>query len=132
VAFDPASLYSLAHLLRLQSKGDDAQLRSCISRAYYGAFIVARDAAKVPSYGQNGHETVINHYLAGSPNEKTIGDALKKLKKLRVHADYKPTAPCAASQGMDAMSLSAKVLRALGSLPAQAINAGAPPPSATP
>lgn len=123
--FAPASFYALAHLLRLQSKGDDANLRTSISRAYYGAFIVARDAKGASSLGPSGHSAVINEYRQGDAKEQSISDNLKALKWLREIADYQPRTQCLSKYGTDAMTQSAKVLRALGVTPPSMLVTGA-------
>lgn len=111
--FDPATFCDLANILRRSSNGDDARLRSSISRAYYGAFIVARDAAGVSSFGKSGHTTVIDYYAGGNAQDQIISDALKRLKAMRERADYSPSSQCRPAEGDMALGLSSKVIRAL-------------------
>lgn len=127
--FSPSSFYALAHLLSLQSKGDDAQLRTSISRAYYSAFIEARDAKGLSSRGATGHKEVISRYKNGDAREQSIADHLKSLKWLREVADYEPTTPCKTVYGTDAISHSAKVLKALGIAPPTMLGQGAGVPA---
>lgn len=124
--------------MQRQSKGDDAPLRSCISRAYYGALIVARDAVQPPisTFGKGSHKAVIDHYRVrgkANPKDKIISDALANLKDLREIADYEPTTACKPTDGHKAMTESSKVLKTLGAFPnPNPPPAAAAPPPATP
>lgn len=115
--FAPESFYELAYLLSMQSNGDDAKLRTCISRAYYGALIVARDAKRLSTQGPGGHDNVINAYLTGNHTDAVIGESLRSLKKLRKKADYDPHLPCSKTDGTNALTYSSKVLKMLGVKP---------------
>lgn len=117
MSFTAVDFYALADELILQSKGDDAKLRSGISRAYYGALISARDAKKISTVGTTGHSQLINTYRAGSFAEKVIGDSLADLKKLREVADYEPKTPCPTTNGTLAITYASKILKGLGITP---------------
>ena len=72
---------------------DEAKLRTAISRAYYGAFCLARNKKGLKSYkpqkGENIHWKVINEYKRSPDyNEKFVGNTLDKLRKNRNDADY--------------------------------------------
>src|SRR5437773_586053 len=66
---------------------NEIKLRSAISRAYYAAFLLARDKLKVPSGPGTPeiHREVINQVRRRS---KMFGDYLYELKELRKTADY--------------------------------------------
>lgn len=119
MGFTAESFYRLATLLQRQSQGDDdAQLRTCISRAYYGAFLTARDHCQKSSQGRRGHAEIIEHYLkSDNEREQLIGSDLDTLKSLRVQADYRVDMACTTQDGNDAMRLAGKLLRLLKTLP---------------
>lgn len=116
MAFDPATFYTVAHWLS-RSAASEAHLRSCISRAYYGAFVVARDSAHISTLGPDGHKRVIKHYAEGDSIDQLIADSLKSLKVMRERADYESGVTCPSSEGTKAMTLSAKVLKIFDKLP---------------
>lgn len=77
----------------LLKKTGESYLRSSISRAYYGAFCIARNKKGYQNYrlkpGENIHWIVINTYKNSSnTNEQNIGRILDKLRKTRNDADY--------------------------------------------
>lgn len=117
VAFQAESYYSQAQQLLQTSRSDDAALRSAISRAYYSALIVARDAKGISTRGQSGHQAVINGY-SGNAAENVVADSLRKLRALREKADYQPKATCVNTEGHHAIAHARKVLSFLRKLPA--------------
>ena len=118
MGFPAESFYRLATLLQRQSQGDDAQLRTCISRAYYSAFLTARDHSQKSSKGRRGHVEIIEYYLnSNDEREQLIGSDLDTLKSLRVQADYRVDIVCTTQDGSDAMRLAGKLLRLLKTLP---------------
>lgn len=69
---------------------DQHQLRSVVNRAYYAAFISARDFCDGKGYHASGkgmHDSVVNALLA-QPGWTTEGNRLKQIKTLRHDADY--------------------------------------------
>lgn len=116
MAFSPAAFYTFADELRLKATADGAQLRTLISRAYYGALIEARDAKGLPTKGIGGHERVIQAYM-GNASDQVVADKLKDLRQLREKADYLPTANLTSADGLKALSSCKKVLVALNRLP---------------
>lgn len=128
-AFAPVSFYQLASDLHAASGGDDAQRRSAMSRAYYAAFLVARDAKQLSSRGADGHKAVIERYEAGSAQDMTVANHLQSLKKLRVKADYLVHETCSQRDCGTALKTAQKILIALGALPSQPPT---PPPTTTP
>lgn len=129
MAFDPNQYYAYASKLRIGLKMDGAELRSLISRAYYGAFITARDEIGYPSTGPDGHVQVINMYR-GNETGDTIATNLSSLKKLRESADYKPNENLVVNDADKAIAYSKKVLSLLKKLP-QATPAAVVPPSSS-
>lgn len=118
MAYSPATFYTLAQTLRRQSNGDGAQLRACISRAYYSAFLTARDHAGLSSFGEGGHWDVIKRYRKHEILKlRPIGDSLADLKELREIADYEPDTDCSLQDGDAALLLAIKVLKLLNVRP---------------
>ncbi|OGB68596.1 MAG: hypothetical protein A2486_16175 [Burkholderiales bacterium RIFOXYC12_FULL_65_23] len=117
MAFSPAEFYTLAQGLHLQARQDGAPLRTLISRAYYGALIVARDAKGLSSKERGSHQRVIDAYVG----QGDISDSLRTLRGLREKADYEPRTPLTASDGQRALACSKRVLHALGALPSHTL-----------
>ncbi len=69
---------------------DEASLRSGISRAYYGAFCIARNKKGLKGYKKaDVHKKVIKSYQdSSSINEQYVGKILDELRRGRNHADY--------------------------------------------
>ena len=74
--FDPVDFYHLASKLHTDAS-DESTLRSSVSRAYYAAFLWAREKAGVTSQSGNIHEKVINHYQL---KKKSISNRLADLR----------------------------------------------------
>lgn len=98
-----------------------AKLRSAISRAYYAAFIQARnflrdhDNLTIPR--KNTHQYVINQFR-NSPDimRANLGRNLQRLRSYRNQADYKDIVIGLASKSQEALSLSRRIISELGSL----------------
>jgi hypothetical protein len=116
MAFSPAEFYTLAQGLHLQARQDGAPLRTLISRAYYGALIVARDAnPQLRTKGQSGHQRVIDAYMAAG--DTLVSDSLRLLRSLREKADYEPDYDLNQSDGLKALSSARRVLQSLKAMP---------------
>jgi len=74
----------------LLNRNEESCLRSSISRAYYGAFCIARNRKGYKKYtGTDLHWKVINEYKDSSDGtEQNIGRILDKLRRSRNDADY--------------------------------------------
>ncbi|MCK4416623.1 MAG: hypothetical protein KAV99_00460 [Candidatus Latescibacteria bacterium] len=79
----------------LLNREEEACLRSSISRAYYGAFCIARNRKGYKNYtGADIHWKVIDEYKNSSDrNEQDIGRILDKLRRSRNKADYNEDRP---------------------------------------
>jgi len=117
VPFQAELYYSQAQQLLQASRSDDAALRSAISRAYYSALIVARDAKGLATRGRAGHQAVIDGY-SGNAADNVVADNLRKLRALREKADYQPKETCMNAEGHHAIAHARKVLSYLRKLPA--------------
>jgi uncharacterized protein (UPF0332 family) len=79
--------------------GMEAQQRAGVSRAYYAAFILARnrlrdvDGIRVPRHA-NAHQFVATHYLNNrDPIRSAIGSRLNRLRTARNQCDYDDVVP---------------------------------------
>jgi len=77
----------------LLNRGEEACLRSSISRAYYGVYCSARNKKNYQHYkprrGENIHRIVIDSYKnSKNREEQKIGKNLDQLRRSRNHADY--------------------------------------------
>jgi uncharacterized protein (UPF0332 family) len=112
MAFTAVDFYHLACELRASANGDDAKLRSAISRAYYAAFLVARDKANISSKGAEGHSGVIKHY-SQKPIDSVVANWLRGLKMNREAADYDLSKVCTGITGGKSIGMARKVLEHL-------------------
>ncbi len=91
--FNPEDFLDLARVLLADTDPNlgNAKYRSSISRAYYAAFLKAREKCtdRGCSYGRSSdvHERVIKD-VKGVLGDRTSGDFLRLLKELRTKADY--------------------------------------------
>lgn len=83
----PAHVLEVAEALQqVSNQGNDSAARSSISRAYYAAFLHARDKAGIPDTSAGVHQLTINHY-----NSIGCTKAAQYLDRLRIErnrADY--------------------------------------------
>lgn len=84
--FDPVEFFYIARKLYKASETlDSGTARTCINRAYYAAFLVAREKSKNKSDGVGVHSDVIAHYKKKTPK---LGNQLSTLFYKRKKADY--------------------------------------------
>jgi hypothetical protein len=81
-----------------------------VSRAYYGAFLMARDNAGIKKDASSVHQDTINHYETRSPK---IGNRLKSLRRQRNIADYELDARVGQRESGEALKLSKQIQEAL-------------------
>src|SRR5690349_20109946 len=121
MSFDWAEYLSLAeNLCSLPVSGPpigrEAQRRAGISRAYYAAFILARnhlrdgDRIHFPLH-VNVHQFVSNHYFNHpDPVRKGIGSRLRRLRRARNQCDYDDVVPNLPGLIPSSMVLSARIV----------------------
>ena len=84
--FDGNSFYEFASELYTDATYDEkAKIRTIISRAYYGAFLVAKEKAGFYGVVSGVHRKTIEFY---EQSDKKISGKLKDLKLKRENADY--------------------------------------------
>lgn len=89
--FDPNEFFITARALASEDHSE-ACLRSAVGRAYYAAFLVARERVQALRPGalrrstkRGWHQAVIAELKS---IDRTAGDQLDSVRKLRVSADY--------------------------------------------
>lgn len=82
--FNPEEVLEVAeHLLEREGEGS---IRSAVSRAYYGVFLLARDLADIDDESPTVHVDTWRHYV--DRRESVVADGLRQLRKQRNVADY--------------------------------------------
>ena len=110
--FDPVDFYRIAQKIFQESdKFDSSAARTCIGRAYYSAFLVARDRAKVTDQGKETHQAVIAYYKKKKP---VVGNRLHTLREQRNDADYNMARIVVQQESGKALKLCAEILKHLG------------------
>jgi uncharacterized protein (UPF0332 family) len=107
---NPLEFYNLAVYLVQNSKERPAAMRTCISRAYYSAFLIARDKAGITSNSGSVHKTVIDYYL---PRNKVIHNRLKNLSQRRGDADYDMKKPVSEKDAGIALNICKEIIEVL-------------------
>ena len=113
--------YSVYVTTQQTSPVDEVACRTIINRAYYGAFLAAREYADITGKN-NAHQRVLHYFK--SIEHRTISDELKELKELRQAADY--------ILGLDISIQHAKASCAQAARIVKLINALPPRPSSQP
>ena len=71
----------------LDPHGSEIEWRNAVNRAYYGAFLTARNQAGIKNSGGSVHRDVADYYRQSNPG---VSNKLDNLKRLRETADYRP------------------------------------------
>lgn len=100
---------------------EEAKLRAAASRAYYAAFIKARnflrDRSGLVIPRKNTHRYVIQQFKS-SPNQarKKVGRRLERLRDYRLLADYQDTVSEFPDKTEEALTLARRIIAGLDSL----------------
>lgn len=112
--FNPVDNYRFASLLYEQNddtKYPESCTRTTISRAYYSAFIAARDNAKIIATQGSVHQQVIDYYK--TPKMQQLANNLNDLRALRTCADYHMNEKLTTHQSQNALKFARKILEKL-------------------
>ena len=127
MSFDWAEYLSLAEELQGAAVsgppvGIEAERRASVSRAYYSAFILARnrlrdvDLIPIPRTG-GAHRFVAQRYAYDpDPRRSQIGILLDRLRSVRNMCDYDDTVPLLSTLSPQALGWAAQVIADLGRL----------------
>lgn len=114
--FDPSDFFEVAESL-YESNKTPAGYRTVVGRAYYAAFLVARDYAGLQSRGPGGHESVAQHYKSElKAVHILIGNRLDTLRVERATSDYDCSADVGQRKAGSAIALSRQVIKDLKEL----------------
>ena len=125
MSFDWEDYLHLASELSQQSSNgtfEEAKKRAAISRAYYAAFIKARNkifpkAGKPPRYYRGGsHNYYIEYYLDEGHIGREVQNKLQSLKRRRKKADYDNSISGLARELAAALQESKKVIERLNQI----------------
>jgi uncharacterized protein (UPF0332 family) len=104
-----------------QKPTQEAKLRSAVSRAYYAAFIQARnylrdvEGQQVPV--QNAHRYVIRQFIASpDPRHRRIGWDLSRVRDMRTHADYDDAVPNLPKMARRSIARATSIIRRIQNL----------------
>lgn len=114
MSFNSIDFYHLAIWLDTQQDSNliEARMRTIISKAYYGAFLFARDKAGITDNSGYVHELVQKHYYAVKKSK--LANDLNKLRFERNKADYKLNQTITPLNAKNALSISRNILKNLG------------------
>ncbi|MGO8755999.1 MAG: hypothetical protein ACLQHK_12305 [Gallionellaceae bacterium] len=113
MAFNPVDYYHLAGWLYAQQNPyDEACARAIISKAYYGAFLEARNRAGIADKSPGVHKKVHDYYFnAGS---LALANRLDDSRIKRNDADYDTALTITSMDSGNALKLARKILQELG------------------
>ncbi|MDE0154791.1 MAG: hypothetical protein OXI88_10285 [Gammaproteobacteria bacterium] len=111
MSIQPKDLVEYAHGM-LQPEGREVEHRNVVNRAYYGAFLAARDLANITGGSGSVHLKVIEYYR---DKKSIIGNNLDDLKRLRQVADYEPQKNVTYHHAKKSCRIARKILRELES-----------------
>lgn len=114
MSLDPASFYALAGGLFESENADEAVYRTVVGRAYYAAFLAARNQAGIQTRTVDVHDKTKDHYLTRS--KSAIANRLGEMRIARNDADYDCQATIGKSQAGKNLKLARLVLVELGAL----------------
>jgi ribosomal protein S3 len=111
---DPVEFYHQASRWFADDKDTrSVTARSIVSRAYYAAFLVAKDYAGV-TVKKDVHRVTIETLRRGKPNDVIIGNKLEDLRIKRTDADYEMDVLCVRRHAGEALVRSRSLLSSLG------------------
>lgn len=113
MAFNPVDFYHLAGwLFAQQNPHDEARARAIISKAYYGAFLEARNKAGITDKSPGVHKKVRAHYYC--KGHLALANRLDDSRIKRNGADYDTALTITSRDSGKALKLAKKILQDLG------------------
>lgn len=120
MAFQPVDYYYLASwLYEQQTSHEEAKNRSIISKAYYSAFLAARDKAGITDKKSAVHKKVCEYYSQNPPNSDfanrlAFANRLKDSRINRNKADYDTESKITSRDSKVALAKCKRILSDLG------------------
>lgn len=113
MAFKPVDYYHLAGWLYTQQNPQaEARFRAVISKAYYGAFLEARNRASIFDKSAGVHKKVRDHYF--DAGQLALANRLDESRVKRNAADYDTTLTITSRDSGKALARARKILQELG------------------
>lgn len=113
MSFSPVDFYHLASWLYTQQNiHDEARVRAVISKAYYGAFLEARDKAGISDKSAGVHKIVHDHYF--NKGQLALANRLDESRVKRNDADYDTALSLTSMDSGKALGRARKILQELG------------------
>lgn len=114
MAFNPVDFYDFAASVYAAGSAAEAESRTIVSRAYYGAFLLARENARIPVATTAVHEVTARHYR--DRHQAAIANRLDDLRVRRNDADYQLGKGCGRREAGGALHLSRRIIDDLAAL----------------
>jgi len=113
MSFNPVDFYRLVSWLYGQhSPYDEARARAIISRAYYGAFLEARNRAHITDKSPGVHVKVHDHYFKSG--RRALANRLDESRRRRNDADYDTAVNFTSMDSGKALKQARRILEELG------------------
>jgi len=113
MAFNPVDFYHLAGWLYAQQPPhDEARARAIVSKAYYGAFLEARNKAGITDKSLGVHKKVHDHYFYNG--SLALANRLDDSRIKRNDADYDTALAITSRDSGNALKLAKRILQELG------------------
>lgn len=113
MAFNPVDYYHLAGwLYAQQNPHEEARARAIVSKAYYGAFLEARNKAGISDKSSGVHKKVHTHYF--NTGRLALANRLDELRIKRNDADYDTALTITSMDSGNALKRAKKILQELG------------------
>lgn len=113
MAFNPVDFYHLAGwLYAQQNPHDEARARAIISKAYYGAFLEARNKAGITDKSSGVHKKVHDYYF--NTGRLALANRLDDSRIKRNDADYDTALTITSMDSGKALKRARKILEELG------------------
>ena len=112
--FNPIEHYHLAGKL-YKNAAEEVDFRAIINRAYYTAFLSARDFAKITNSSGSVHQETLNFYKKRP--HAAMYNHLNQLRDLRTNSDYQLNVVISKRDAAQALKLAQHILQTLNFLP---------------
>jgi hypothetical protein len=113
--FNPIEFFDLASELNQRTDHSSAIARTVVGRAYYGAFLFARETAGITVATQDSHQRTADYYLG--KRRTGIGNRLNDLRTKRNDADYELKKSVGRREAGEALKIAKRIIDDLKALP---------------
>lgn len=113
MTFNPVDYYSLVSwLYKQKTPHEEACIRTIVSKAYYSAFLEARNRAGIIYDSGGVHKKVRQYYY--DKGKITLANWLDDLRIIRNNADYDTARTLTHRDSQKALTLASKILQEFG------------------